>query len=77
MSGTDDRSRRRQPTAWPEKVAAEPAPFPVKTVDLPIESFFSDWRRRLARNLARRSDARWEPLTWLHRREKPSPSERG
>lgn len=77
MTGTGDRSRRRQPTASPEEVAAEPAPFPVKTLELPIESFVPDWRRRLARNLARRSDARWEPLTRVHRREKRSPSERG
>jgi hypothetical protein len=70
MSDTHDRSRRRSPTASPAEVAAECAPFPATTIDLPIESFFSDWRRRLTRNLATRSDSRWEPLTWVHARAK-------
>jgi hypothetical protein len=69
MIGAADQWRRRGPTAALNEVTAEPAPFPATTVDLPIESFFPDWRRRLARNLARRSDARWEPLTWVHARE--------
>jgi hypothetical protein len=68
MSDTRDGSRRRSPTASPAEVAAEAAAFPVTTVDLPIESFFPDWRRRLTRNLATRSDGRWEPLTWVHAR---------
>jgi hypothetical protein len=68
MSDTRDRSRTRAPTASPAEVAAETAPFPVMTIDLPIESFFPDWRRRLTRNLATRSDSRWEPLTWVHAR---------
>ena len=28
--------------------------------------FFPDWRERLIRNLSRRSDGRWDPLTWIH-----------
>lgn len=50
----------------PEQMARQPAPFPVKTAAHPIESGFPDWRARLTRNLARRSDGRWEPLTWVH-----------
>ena len=56
----------RLPTATPAQVAEEPAPFPTKTVDAPVETFFLDWRRRLNRNLSRRSDSRWEPLTRVH-----------
>ena len=41
-------------------------PFPSMTTNAPVESGFPDWRARLARNLARRSDGRWEPLTWVH-----------
>jgi hypothetical protein len=68
MSGIRDGSRQRLPTASQAEVAAEVAAFPVTTIDLPIESFFPDWRRRLTRNLATRSDGRWEPLTWVHAR---------
>jgi len=71
MSDTADRSRTRSPTASPEAVAAETPPFPATSVDLPIESFFSDWRRRLTRNLSAPSDSRWEPLTWVHAPLKP------
>ena len=60
------RSLLRSPTATPAEVAAEPAPFPSRTAAAPIETFFVDWRRRLNRNLSRRSDSRWEPLTWVH-----------
>jgi hypothetical protein len=60
------RSSMRSPTATPEEVGAEPAPFPSKTVAAPVETFFLDWRRRLNRNLSRRSDSRWEPLTRVH-----------
>ena len=56
----------RSPTATREEVAAEPAPFPSKTLAMPVETFFLDWRRRLTRNLSRRSDSRWEPLTRVH-----------
>lgn len=63
MIDATSRSRQRLPAASPFEVAAEPAPFPVTTDALPVESFFPDWRRRLVRNLARRSDGRWDPLT--------------
>jgi hypothetical protein len=63
----DFRASVRYPVASPQEVASEPAPFPVKTPELPSESLFPDWRRRLLRNLSRRSDSRWEPLTWVHR----------
>jgi hypothetical protein len=56
----------RMPTASPAEVAAEASPFPVTTPGQPLEAFFPDWRQRLARNLSRRSDSRWEPLTWIH-----------
>ena len=42
------------------------APFPAKTLAAPVETFFLDWRRRLKRNLSRRSDSRWDPLTRVH-----------
>lgn len=48
------------------QLAREPAAFPHTTGDLPRESAFPDWRLRLARNLSRRSDGRWEPLTRVH-----------
>ena len=50
----------------PAQIAREPAPFPATTVAAPLESGFPDWRDRLRRNLARRSDGRWEPLTRVH-----------
>jgi hypothetical protein len=65
----------RSPIATPEEVAAEPAPFPSKTAAAPIEAFFSDWRRRLTRNLSRRSTSRWEPLTWVHANGSPTSTE--
>lgn len=49
-----------------EQIAREPAAFPHTTPALPQESAFPDWRLRLARNLSRRSDGRWEPLTRVH-----------
>jgi hypothetical protein len=45
------------------QLAREPAPFPTTTPAAPVESGYPDWRDRLARNLARRNDGRWEPLT--------------
>jgi hypothetical protein len=59
----------RRPLATPEETAAEPAPFPIPTPDAPYESGFPDWRRRLERNLSRRSVSRWEPLTHTHAEE--------
>ena len=56
-------SSRHDPLASPFAVANEPAPFPRPTADNPIEVSWTDWRRRLTHNLARRSDGRWDPLT--------------
>ena len=60
------RWRVHHPQATPDEVAREPEPFPEPTPDAPFESWYPDWRRRLARNLSRRSAARWEPLTFTH-----------
>jgi hypothetical protein len=60
------RSAIRSPTATPEEVAHEPAPFPATSPGLPAETAFPDWRRRLIRNLSCRSDSRWDPLTFVH-----------
>ena len=57
----------RDGRATPEQVAAEPTPFPRTTPEEPMESLYPDWQRRLTRNLTRRSDGRWEPLTRAHR----------
>jgi hypothetical protein len=57
----------RDARATPEAVALEPTPFPQTTAEEPLESLYPDWQRRLTRNLARRSDGRWEPLTRTHR----------
>ena len=65
-SDPGSRSLRRSPVATSDEVAGEPAPFPSKTAAMPHETFFPDWRRRLNRNLSRRSDSRWEPLTRVH-----------
>ena len=72
MSNGENRWRLRLATATPQEVSAEPAAFPVPTAELSVETFFPDWRRRLARNLSRRSDSRWEPLTWVHAAVKPT-----
>jgi hypothetical protein len=40
--------------------------FLSASVAEPDESWHADWRARLTRNLSRRSDGRWEPLTWFH-----------
>lgn len=69
MSGGAARSARpyvRAPLATAEETASEPTPFPITTPAAPIESAFADWRDRLTRNLSRRSDGRWEPLTRTH-----------
>jgi len=62
------RSPVHGPLAAPGAIANEPIPFPATTDDAPLESGFSDWRRRLTSNLSRRSDGRWAPLTWTHRK---------
>ena len=56
----------RAPLATPAEVLNEPAAFPVTRAAAPLETCFSDWRRRLSRNLSRRSDGRWEPLTYVY-----------
>jgi hypothetical protein len=61
MSGT-----RWAPLATQDAIALEPTPFPHAT-DSETETGFLDWRLRLARNLARRSDGRWDPLTRVDR----------
>ena len=69
--GRDDAPRPRVhgPLATAEAIANEPAPFPSKTKAASCETFFLDWRRRLTRNPSRRSDGRWEPLTFTHTNE--------
>ena len=59
----------REALATPAAVAAEPAPFPHTTAAEPFETCYEDWRERLRRNLSRRSDGRWEPLTRIHAAE--------
>jgi hypothetical protein len=56
----------RGPLATQAEIADEPPPFPSTTNDLPCETPFVDWRDRLTRNLSRRSDSRWDPLTCIH-----------
>ena len=53
------------PLASPAVVANETNPFPRPTAEQPIEVWYDDWRARLNRNLASRSDGRWEPLTHI------------
>lgn len=65
---TDDRADRtgpwfRDPLASQASMAHEPDPFPKVTAQKPVEEWHADWRRRLTRNLSRRSDGRWDPLT--------------
>lgn len=69
MNAPRDESARpfiRGPLATPAELAREPAAYPVPTAAAPVESFHDDWRARLNRNLSRRSDGRWEPLTRVH-----------
>ena len=63
------RSRIHEALATPEALGTEPAPFPKTTSERPLESAFADWQRRLTGNLSRRSDGRWDPLTWIHGKE--------
>lgn len=60
------RHQIHDPLATPEAIGNEPPPFPKTTSAAPFESVFPDWERRLTANLSRRSDGRWEPLTWTH-----------
>ena len=72
-SGRDRRWTLPSPIATAAEVALEPAPFPLKTSAMPIETFFDDWRCRLTRNLSRRTTGRWEPLTWTHSAARSGP----
>ncbi|HTJ21808.1 MAG TPA: hypothetical protein VL383_05405 [Gemmatimonadaceae bacterium] len=60
------RSSMRRPLATPTEIAHQDPAYPSRDVARPSESFYADWRERLARNLSRRSDGRWEPLTYVH-----------
>jgi hypothetical protein len=60
------RSFIRAPLATPREIASEVSAYPCADADRPNESLFPDWRQRLARNLSRRSDGRWDPLTYVH-----------
>lgn len=60
------RSQSHGPLATPEAIGNEPPPFPKTTREAPLESVFADWEQRLTGNLSRRSDGRWDPLTWTH-----------
>lgn len=65
---SDEAARRpfssfHEALASPAHVANEPNPFPQATAKKPTEVWYDDWRERLTRNLASRSDGRWEPLT--------------
>ena len=59
----------RSPLATQEAIALEPAPFPRPVDAESEETSFADWRLRLTRNLSRRSDGRWEPLTRVRAKE--------
>jgi hypothetical protein len=66
---TPDQERRSrvsfQPSlATPAEGAAEPPAFPVRAEGHTEEIFYSDWQQRLNRNLFRRSDGHWEPLSY-------------
>jgi hypothetical protein len=60
------RALTHNPLATPEAIAREAPGFPSASAAEPEESWYVDWRLRLSRNLSRRSDGRWEPLTWFH-----------
>jgi hypothetical protein len=67
MTADDERRNNTafQPSfATPAKGAAEPPPFPLRPAGDVREYFFADWQQRLSRNLSRRSDGRWEPLSY-------------
>lgn len=60
----------RSALASQEAIGNEPHPFPTISAAAPYETSFNDWRERLTRNLTRRSDGRWEPLTRTHPAER-------
>jgi hypothetical protein len=59
----------RQPLITDAGQPALPPVSPTPTAAEPFETGFADWRNRLTRNLARRSDSKWEPLTRVHATE--------
>lgn len=65
------RSLIRGPLATPSEVAKQDPAYPATGAQWPNESLFADWRERLARNLSRRSDGRWDPLTYVHDAQRP------
>jgi hypothetical protein len=56
----------RGPLERPSSVASQDPAYPRTDAESPNESLFVDWRARLARNLSRRSDGRWDALTYTH-----------
>ena len=67
MTADEERRSRTAPQpslATHAQVAAEKPPFPLRSEGDTEEVFYTDWQLRLARNLARRSDGRWEPLSY-------------
>jgi hypothetical protein len=48
------------------ELAGEPPAFPSLSAANSVETWYDDWRARLTRNLSRRSDGRWDPLTRTH-----------
>lgn len=66
------RSFIRVPLATPLEVARQGLAYPSTDAARPEESLFADWRERLARNLSRRSDGRWDPLTYVHEARRDS-----
>jgi len=66
LNATDRRALIHSPLATQEAIAKEEPPFPSATGRAAEESWYADWRVRLTRNLSRRSDGRWEPLTSFH-----------
>lgn len=65
----------RAPLATPLEIAGQDPAYPATDPAHPDESLFADWRQRLARNLSRRSDGRWDPLTYVHDKRAGTASE--
>jgi hypothetical protein len=66
----------RGPLETPSEIARQDPAYPDTDVARPDESLFADWRTRLARNLSRRSDGRWDPLTFVHDARRDSVEDR-
>ena len=67
----------RSPLATALEIAGEDPAYPATTGAKRDESLFADWRKRLTRNLARRSDGRWDPLTFVHDKRTDATGEPG